>query len=48
MAQPAQYWRAEASERSELRVIEAGYTDTEGTTSLWTPDLGPIVAGDVA
>jgi glyoxylase-like metal-dependent hydrolase (beta-lactamase superfamily II) len=35
-------------EGSELRVIEAGYTDTEGTTSLWVPDLGMVVAGDVA
>jgi glyoxylase-like metal-dependent hydrolase (beta-lactamase superfamily II) len=27
-------------EGSELRVIDAGHTDTEGTTSLWVPDLG--------
>src|SRR5262249_60905913 len=30
-----------------LEVIEAGFTDTAGTTSLWVPDLRLIVAGDV-
>jgi len=34
-------------EGHELRVIEAGATDTAGTTSLWIPDLGLVVAGDV-
>ena len=34
-------------EGHELRVIEAGHTDTEGSTSLWVPDLGLIVGGDV-
>jgi len=31
-----------------FKVIETGYTDTENTTALWVPDLGLIVAGDVA
>ena len=30
-----------------LEVIEAGFTDTADTTSLWVPDLRLIVAGDV-
>src|SRR5262249_39549371 len=30
-----------------LEVIEAGFTDTAGTTSLWVPGLRLIVAGDV-
>jgi glyoxylase-like metal-dependent hydrolase (beta-lactamase superfamily II) len=34
-------------EGHEVRVIEAGDTDTAGTTSLWVPDLGLVVAGDV-
>ncbi len=34
-------------EEHELRVIEAGHTDTTGTTVLWCPDLRLIVAGDV-
>jgi glyoxylase-like metal-dependent hydrolase (beta-lactamase superfamily II) len=34
-------------EGHELRVIEAGDTDTSGTTSLWVPDLGLVAAGDV-
>jgi len=34
-------------EGHELRVIEAGHTDTTGTTVLWCPDLRLIVAGDV-
>jgi glyoxylase-like metal-dependent hydrolase (beta-lactamase superfamily II) len=34
-------------EGNELSVIEAGHTDTEGTTSLWVPSLGLIVGGDV-
>jgi glyoxylase-like metal-dependent hydrolase (beta-lactamase superfamily II) len=31
-----------------LQVIETGHTDTVDTTSLWVPDLGLIVSGDVA
>ncbi|MEU8690536.1 MBL fold metallo-hydrolase [Streptomyces sp. NPDC048665] len=31
-----------------LEVIEAGFTDTSDSTSLWVPDLRLIVAGDVA
>jgi len=34
-------------EGNELKVIEAGHTDTEGSTALWVPDLGLIVGGDV-
>jgi glyoxylase-like metal-dependent hydrolase (beta-lactamase superfamily II) len=34
-------------EGEELRVIEAGHTDTEGTTSLWIPSIRLVVAGDV-
>ena len=34
-------------EGHEFRVIEAGNTDTSGTTSLWVPDLGLVAAGDV-
>jgi glyoxylase-like metal-dependent hydrolase (beta-lactamase superfamily II) len=34
-------------EEHELRVIDAGHTDTMGTTVLWCPDLRLIVAGDV-
>jgi glyoxylase-like metal-dependent hydrolase (beta-lactamase superfamily II) len=35
-------------EGHRLQVIEAGFTDTADTTSLWVPDLRLIVAGDVA
>ena len=35
-------------EDSRIDVIEAGHTDTLDTTSLHVPDLGLIVAGDVA
>lgn len=35
-------------EGQELRVIEVGHTDTEHTTVLHVPDLGLVVAGDVA
>jgi len=31
-----------------LKVIETGHTDTVDTTSLYVPDLGLIVSGDVA
>lgn len=34
-------------EGHDLIVVEAGHTDTEGTTSLWVPDAGLVVAGDV-
>jgi len=34
-------------EEHELRVIEAGHTDTTGTTVLWCPGPRLIVAGDV-
>jgi glyoxylase-like metal-dependent hydrolase (beta-lactamase superfamily II) len=34
-------------EKHGLRVIEAGHTDTTGTTVLWCPSLRLIVAGDV-
>ena len=34
-------------EGHDLTVVEAGHTDTEGTTSLWVPDAGLVVAGDV-
>ena len=34
-------------EGHRLEVIESGFTDTADTTSLWVPDLGLIVAGDV-
>jgi glyoxylase-like metal-dependent hydrolase (beta-lactamase superfamily II) len=34
-------------EGHDIRVIEAGDTDTAGTTSLWVPDFKLIVAGDV-
>lgn len=34
-------------EGHRLEVIETGFTDTADTTSLWVPDLGLIVAGDV-
>ncbi|MGW5233309.1 MBL fold metallo-hydrolase [Streptomyces nodosus] len=35
-------------EGHRLEVMEMGYTDTVDTTSLWVPDLGLVVAGDVA
>ena len=28
--------------------MEAGHTDTQGTTALWVPDIGLVVSGDVA
>ncbi len=34
-------------EGHELRVIETGHTDTAGSTVLWVPDAGLVVAGDV-
>jgi len=35
-------------EGHELRPIEVGHTDTEGTTVLHVPSLGLVVAGDLA
>ncbi|MCP2266338.1 MBL fold metallo-hydrolase [Promicromonospora thailandica] len=34
-------------EGNELRAIEVGHTDTEGSTVLWVPALGLLVGGDV-
>jgi glyoxylase-like metal-dependent hydrolase (beta-lactamase superfamily II) len=34
-------------EGHELQILEMGYTDTEGTTVLWAPDIRLVVAGDV-
>ncbi|MFD0573293.1 MBL fold metallo-hydrolase [Kitasatospora gansuensis] len=31
-----------------LRAVETGFTDCEGSTALWVPDLRLVVAGDVA
>ncbi|MFF4243582.1 MBL fold metallo-hydrolase [Streptomyces sp. NPDC001822] len=31
-----------------FQVIETGFTDTEGSTALWVPDLRLVAAGDVA
>ena len=30
-----------------LQIVQAGHTDTEGTTFLWVPDIRLVVAGDV-
>lgn len=34
-------------EGHRLEIIEAGFTDTANTTSLWIPDIKLVVAGDV-
>jgi glyoxylase-like metal-dependent hydrolase (beta-lactamase superfamily II) len=34
-------------EGHQLQIIATGHTDTEGTTSLWVPDIRLVVAGDV-
>jgi glyoxylase-like metal-dependent hydrolase (beta-lactamase superfamily II) len=34
-------------EGHELRVVDAGHTDTEGTSVLWVPDAKLVVGGDV-
>jgi glyoxylase-like metal-dependent hydrolase (beta-lactamase superfamily II) len=34
-------------EGHRLVIIPTGHTDTEGTTSLWVPDIRLVVAGDV-
>jgi glyoxylase-like metal-dependent hydrolase (beta-lactamase superfamily II) len=31
----------------DLQIVEAGYTDTQGTTALWVPDIRLVVGGDV-
>jgi len=36
-----------ALESHRLLIIPTGHTDTEGTTSLWVPDIRLVVAGDV-
>lgn len=35
-------------EGRRLEVVDAGHTDTAGTSSIWVPDLRLVVAGDVA
>lgn len=35
-------------EGHRLEIIETGLTDTRGTTAVWVPDLGLLVAGDAA
>lgn len=35
-------------EGHELEIVQAGFTDTAGTSSVWVPDLRLVVAGDVA
>ncbi|MEU6934561.1 MBL fold metallo-hydrolase [Streptomyces sp. NPDC046374] len=37
-----------ALEGHPLRAVETGFTDCEGSTALWVPDLRLVVAGDVA
>jgi glyoxylase-like metal-dependent hydrolase (beta-lactamase superfamily II) len=34
-------------EGHELQIVEAGHTDTQGTTALWVPDIRLLVSGDV-
>jgi glyoxylase-like metal-dependent hydrolase (beta-lactamase superfamily II) len=34
-------------EGHDLQIVEAGHTDTQGTTSLWVPDIRLVVGGDV-
>jgi glyoxylase-like metal-dependent hydrolase (beta-lactamase superfamily II) len=34
-------------EGHSLQTVEAGHTDTQGTTVLWVPDIGLVVGGDV-
>jgi glyoxylase-like metal-dependent hydrolase (beta-lactamase superfamily II) len=47
LAEPLDGERFELEGRP-LQVIETGHTDTVDTTSLYVPDLGLIVSGDVA
>lgn len=35
-------------EGCRLEVVSTGFTDTDGSTALWVPDLRLVVAGDVA
>ena len=35
-------------EGHRLEVIETGFSDTDGSTALWVPDLRLVIAGDVA
>ena len=35
-------------EGHRLEVIDTGFSDTDGSTALWVPDLRLVVAGDVA
>ena len=37
-----------ALEGHDLQVVQAGHTDTQGTTALWVPDLRLVISGDVA
>jgi glyoxylase-like metal-dependent hydrolase (beta-lactamase superfamily II) len=30
-----------------MQIMEAGHTDTQGTTALWVPDIGLVLSGDV-
>jgi glyoxylase-like metal-dependent hydrolase (beta-lactamase superfamily II) len=34
-------------EGHDLQIVEAGHTDTQGTTALWVPDIRLLVSGDV-
>jgi glyoxylase-like metal-dependent hydrolase (beta-lactamase superfamily II) len=34
-------------EGHDLQIVEAGHTDTHGTTALWVPDIRLVVGGDV-
>jgi glyoxylase-like metal-dependent hydrolase (beta-lactamase superfamily II) len=34
-------------EGHQLQIVEAGHTDTQGTTALWVPDIRLVVSGDV-
>jgi glyoxylase-like metal-dependent hydrolase (beta-lactamase superfamily II) len=34
-------------EGHELQIVEAGHTDTQGTTALWVPGISLLVGGDV-
>jgi glyoxylase-like metal-dependent hydrolase (beta-lactamase superfamily II) len=34
-------------EAYDLQIVEAGHTDTVGTTALWVPDIRLLVSGDV-
>jgi glyoxylase-like metal-dependent hydrolase (beta-lactamase superfamily II) len=34
-------------EGRDLQIVEAGHTDTQGTTALWVPDIRLLVCGDV-